>query len=159
MWVSKLFSVYAYWVCAARETPFLALNFRSGAYNFLHIFKYSAPEQAGASPFYSFCRSRENNFRNFVAHDRLTQPRSASSLRSPALSRPNNSCSLRRGAFFTLPRRSGLAAGQNASQTRPTVRFVRVMCTIWKHGFFNVKIVWGHFMLTKYTDICLVPQP
>ena len=25
---------YAYWVCAARETPFLALNFRSGAYHF-----------------------------------------------------------------------------------------------------------------------------
>ena len=34
-----------------------------------------------------FCRSGDHNFRNFAAHGRLTQPSSASSLRSPALSR------------------------------------------------------------------------
>ena len=39
----------------------------------------------------------------------LTQPSSASSLGSPALLRPSRSSSLRRGAFFTLPRRSGVS--------------------------------------------------
>ena len=55
---------------------------------------------SGASPFYSFCRSGDHNFRHFAANGRLTQPSSASSLRSPALSRPSHSSSLRRGAFF-----------------------------------------------------------
>ena len=33
------FHMYAYWVCAARETPISALNFRSGAYNFYKLAK------------------------------------------------------------------------------------------------------------------------
>ena len=78
--------------------------------------------RSGASPFYSFCHSGDHNFRHFAAHGRLTQPSSTSSLRNPALSRPSHLSSLRRGAFFTCRGAPGLAAGQNASQTRPTVR-------------------------------------
>ena len=86
--------------------PFSALNLRSGAY---HFHKFSNISLRSITILYSFCRSGDHNFRNFAAHGRLTQPSSASSLRSPALSRPSHSSSLRSLAFFTLPRRSGVS--------------------------------------------------
>ena len=85
---------FAYIGYVPRERPpFSALKFRSGA-----------------SPFYSFCRSRDHNFLNFAAHGRLTQPSSVNSVRSPALSSPSHVSSLWRGAFFTLLRRSGVSS-------------------------------------------------
>ena len=102
--------MYAYWVCAARETPIFSPKFP-----FRSIFTNFQIFRSGASPVYSFCRSGDHNFRNFAAHGRLTQ---ASSLRSPALSRPSHSSSLRSLAFFTYRGAPGLAAGQK----RPTVR-------------------------------------
>ena len=93
--------IYAYWVCAARETPIFSPKFPFRSISFSQIFKYSAPQP---HHFTVFGRSGDHDFRHFAAH---TQPSSASSLRSPALSRPSHSSSLRRGAFFTLPRRSG----------------------------------------------------
>ena len=45
-----------------------------------------------------------------TAHGRLTQPNSESSVRSPVLSLPSHVSSLRSGAFFNLPRRSGVSS-------------------------------------------------
>ena len=54
--------MYAYWVCAARETPFSGLNFRSGACPFLHMMQFSTPEH---HHFTFFCRSGDHHFHNF----------------------------------------------------------------------------------------------
>ena len=95
--------IYIYIVYVPLERPpFLALNFRSGAYHF-HKCSNTSLRSGGASPFYSLCRFGDHNFRNFAAYGRLTL------LRSPALSHPSHSSSLRSLAFFTLPRRCGVS--------------------------------------------------
>ena len=52
--------MYAYWVCAARETPIFSPEFRSGAYHF-HT-KKNVPEH---HHFTFFCRSGDHHFPNF----------------------------------------------------------------------------------------------
>ena len=104
--------IYAYWVCAARETPIFSPKFPVRSIIYYYFFYKCQKFRSDASPSYSFCRSGDHNFRNFftfwlfiAAHSRLTQPSSPSSLRSPAFSRPS---SLRCPPFFTLPRHIGL---------------------------------------------------
>ena len=69
--------MYAYWVCAARETPISALSFRSGAYHFHKLPKI----RSGASPFYlfgEFCRSGDHHFKISLMSTRSSPPTAGS---------------------------------------------------------------------------------
>ena len=116
---------YAYWVCAARETPIFSPKFPFRSISSLQIFKYFVPEH---HQFKVFCRSGDHNFRNFAAQcppdasyspfrrPAFSRSSSASSLQSPALvftlelpelaPEPSiiRSSSIRSPPFFTLPR-------------------------------------------------------
>ena len=57
--------MYAYWVCAARETPIFSPEFSFRSISFSQITKII---RSGASPFYTFCgfcRSGDHHFQNF----------------------------------------------------------------------------------------------
>ena len=117
--VSRRGDSHAYWVCAARETPIFSPKFPFRSISFSQIFSYSAPEHhhftvfavpetiifnisLPTADFLSRAPQARSGAPHF--HTRATRARSG-----------EVHSSLCRGA----PR---LAAGQNASQTRPTVR-------------------------------------
>ena len=94
--------MYAYWVCAARETPIFSPEFPFRSISFSHITNKSVPEHHHFTSFFGgFCCSGDHHFQNFFNfnpfiawHGRL----SPNAKRSAA------------------PR---VTAGQSASQTRP----------------------------------------
>ena len=95
---------HAYWVCAARETSIFSTKFPIWSISFSQITKQIC---SGASPFYIFCLSGDHHLKNFfnfnpliAIHGRLT------------------AASMNTKRSGSAP---GLAAGQSASQTRPTV--------------------------------------
>ena len=102
--------------------PFSTLNSDPEHIIFTNFEKF----RSGASPFYSFCRSGDHNFRNFAAHGRLIQPSGASSLQEPrTFTPPRARATWARSVAVHFSRcrgAPGLAAGQNASQTRLSVR-------------------------------------
>ena len=94
--------MYAYWVCAAWETPIFSPKFPIRSISFSQMTKKSAPEHL-----HFFCRSGDHHLKHFfnfnpfiAAHGRLTA------------ATPNAK---------HLGSTAGLAAGQSASQTCPTV--------------------------------------
>ena len=71
--------MYAYWVCAARETPIFSPEF---PFRSISISQITKKIRSGASPFYifgGFCRSGDHHFQNFfnfnpfiASHGRLS---------------------------------------------------------------------------------------
>ena len=90
--------MYAYWVCAAQETPIFSPKFPFRSISFSQM---TQKIRSGASPFYIFCRSRDHHFTISLISTRSPPP-TASSARTQS-----------------IRQRPGLVAGQSASQTRP----------------------------------------
>ena len=67
--------MYAYWVCAARETPIFSPEFPFRSISFSQITKKSVPEHHHFKFFGGFCRSGDHHFQNFnpfiASHGRL----------------------------------------------------------------------------------------
>ena len=61
--------LWAYWVCSIFKTPIFNPKFSLQSISFSQITEISAPEH---SPFQSFCRYKEHNFKNFTVHGRFT---------------------------------------------------------------------------------------
>ena len=57
--------MYAYWVCAARETPIFSPEFPFRSISFSQITQKSVPEHHHFTFFGGFCRSGDNHFQNF----------------------------------------------------------------------------------------------
>ena len=57
--------MYAYWVCAARETPIFSPEFPFRSISFSQITKKSVPEHHHFTFFGGFCRSGDHHFQNF----------------------------------------------------------------------------------------------
>ena len=124
--------MYAYWVCAARETPIFSPEFPFRSISFSQITKKSVPEHHHFTFLGGFCRSGDHHFQNFfnfnpfiASHGRprvsgrsgdshFHAQNGSSSFRSPAFSSSNGSSSFRSPTFsrsfrspcpfFTLPR-------------------------------------------------------
>ena len=71
--------MYAYWVCAARETPIFSPEFPFRSISFSQITKKSVPEHHHFTFFGGFCRSGDHHFQNFfnfnpfiASHGRLS---------------------------------------------------------------------------------------
>ena len=86
------FHMYAYWVCAARETPFFSPEFPFWSISFSQITKKSVPEHHHFTFFGGFCHSGDHHFQNFfnfnpfiASHGRLSPHRGlAAGHRAPA---------------------------------------------------------------------------
>ena len=57
--------MYAYWVCAANETPIFSHEFPFRSISFSQITKKSVPEHHHFIFFGGFCRSGDHHFQNF----------------------------------------------------------------------------------------------
>ena len=71
--------MYAYWVCAARETPIFSPEFPFRSISFSQITPKSVPEHHHFTFFGGFCRSGDHHFQNFfnfnpfiASHGRLS---------------------------------------------------------------------------------------
>ena len=94
------FHMYAYWVCAARETPIFSAEFPFRSISFSQITKKSVPEHHHFNFFAGFCLSGDHHFQFFFISTCSSSP-TAGSARTQS-----------------IWQRRGLAAGQSASQTR-----------------------------------------
>ena len=63
------FHMYAYWVCAVRETPIFSLKFLFRSISFSQMTKKI---RSGTSPVYMFCRSGDHHFQNFFNFNPFT---------------------------------------------------------------------------------------
>ena len=68
------FHMYAYWVCAARETPIFSPAFPFRSISFSQIPKKSVPEHHHLTFFGGFCRSGDHHFQNFLISTRSSPP-------------------------------------------------------------------------------------
>ena len=78
------FHMYAYWVCAARESPIFSPEFPFRSISFSQITQKSVPEHHHFTFFGGFCRSGDHHFQNFfnfnpfiASHGRLSPNASA----------------------------------------------------------------------------------
>ena len=97
-------NMYAYWVCAARETPIFSPEFPFRSISFSQITKKSVPEHHHSTFFGGFCRSGDHHFQNvfnlnpFIAsHGRLSPNAKCSA--DTHFHAQNGSSSFRRFAF------------------------------------------------------------
>ena len=88
--------MYAYWVCAARETPIFSPEFPFRSISFSQISKKSIPEHHHLKIFGGFCRSGDHHFQIFfnfnpfiVSHGRLS-PNAARGLARRLLAVPES---------------------------------------------------------------------
>ena len=103
--------MYAYWVCAARETPIFSPEFPFRSISFSQITKKSVPEHHHLTFFGGFCRSGDHHFQNFfnfnpfiASHGRLSPNAKRSAAAAPRVSnrperQPDASWQFRRLAF------------------------------------------------------------
>ena len=90
--------VYAYWVCAARETPIFSPEFPFRSISFSQISKKSVPEHHHFTFFGGFCRSGDHHFQNFfnfnpfiASHGRLSPNAKRSAAPRVSQTRPGSS--------------------------------------------------------------------
>ena len=78
------FFMYAYWVCAANETPIFSHEFPFRSISFSQITKKSVPEHHHFTFFGGFCRSGDHHFQNFFNFNPFIASHGRGSARSAA---------------------------------------------------------------------------
>ena len=101
--------MYAYWVCAARETPIFSPEFPFRSISFSQISKKSVTEHHHFTFFGGFCRSGDYHFQNFFnfnpfigSHGQLSPNAKRSAAPRVSQTRP---CSLFRRLPFSRSKR------------------------------------------------------
>ena len=156
--------MYAYWVCAARETPIFSPKFPFRSISFSQITKISATEHHHLTFFCGFCRSGDHHFQSFLnfnpfiaSHGRLSPNAKRSA--APRVSgrperKPDASWQFRRLAFpRSKPYQARSAAphfhAQNGSSSIRSPTFLRSTGSLFRRSPGPFSLCRGTYVPTR----------